>query len=265
MLLLFIIILALRSSKINRGGAIINCTIIIVLAKHRILEIMDYLEASIMKRLFFIVAVCVFVATPALADMVYWADWTSAGSSTATGSIALPGETISVDFSGTIAFSQTTGGTDWWAGGNPTAAYTSAEVENAPSPTNDIISLNAASINTLTFSTAVINPVMAILSQGQPNLAVTYAFDQPFAVRSEGPGWWGDGWYIHSGNDLTGYEFHGVIQFLGTYDTISWTNSPNEYWHGFTVAAPAVVPVPGAVLLGILGLGAAGLKLRKHT
>jgi len=33
----------------------------------------------------------------------------------------------------------------------------------------------------------------------------------------------------------------------------------------FDNLAVANVPVPGAVLLGFLGLGAAGLKLRKHA
>lgn len=220
-----------------------------------------------MKTLTLVVAVCAFTAMPVKADFVYWTDWTSAGSSSAAGSITLPGETIAVRYTGTISFSQIGNATDtpWWTGnGTDPAAYTSPEVSNGPTST-DIIALNYPTTNTITFSKAVINPAMAILSQGRVNLPVTYSFDQSFAVRSEGRGWWGDGSYVQVGNDLTGYELHGVIQFLGTFDTISWTNSPSEYWHGFTVAAPATVPVPGAVLLGLLGLGAAGARLRKRS
>lgn len=39
----------------------------------------------------------------------------------------------------------------------------------------------------------------------------------------------------------------------------------NDYWGAWVVSDHAVVPVPGAVLLGILGLGAVGIKLHKYA
>lgn len=43
-----------------------------------------------------------------------------------------------------------------------------------------------------------------------------------------------------------------------------WVKAPGYYHLNFT-GVDNVVPVPGAVLLGMLGLGAAGIKLRKYS
>jgi len=49
----------------------------------------------------------------------------------------------------------------------------------------------------------------------------------------------------------------------GLFDTAVFQS--NQYAFEFDNLAVGTVPVPGAVLLGILGLGAVGVKLRKHA
>ena len=51
---------------------------------------------------------------------------------------------------------------------------------------------------------------------------------------------------------------YGVV--VGTF-----AEATDEFTNGTVPATSQPVPVPGAVLLGILGLGAAGLKLRKFA
>ena len=75
--------------------------------------------------------------------------------------------------------------------------------------------------------------------------------------------WWG----AADGPGYVGYfdgAWHG--SWFGSGDNI-WNESPVDYYPYLTGPYPGgqVVPVPGAVLLGILGLSVAGIKLRKHA
>lgn len=152
-------------------------------------------------------------------------------------------------------------GINYFTEGTPAPYTGNALIDNAPTPA-EMLALNVSTTNTVTFGQALINPIMAIVSMGQLGLPVSYDFDAPFTVLSEGRGYWGDGWYeTFDGDILKGYELHAAIQFGETLDSISWTNSPNEYWHGFTFGIPAEsapVPEPGTLLLlaaGLIGLG----------
>lgn len=206
----------------------------------------------------------VLSAQSAGADVVSWTDWTSATVGTpgsAAGSIG----SIGVRYSGEVAFAQLGSGTNYWTEGSPAPYTGNAVVSNAPTAAEMIALASPYSFNTLTFSQIVTNPIMAIVSQGQPGFAVTYDFNTPFTVLSEGRGYWGDGSYILGAGDvLTGSELHAVIQFTGSVSSISWSNVPYEYWHGFTVGLTSV-PEPGTLfLLGLGMVGIAGLK-RKFT
>jgi hypothetical protein len=86
-------------------------------------------------------------------------------------------------------------------------------------------------------SAAIKDPIMSIVSLGQPNVPTTYDFDSPFTIVSQGPGYWGGTSTSLTelpGDILRGTEGHGTIQFLGTFSTFSWTVPTPESWHGFT-------------------------------
>lgn len=214
-------------------------------------------------------AVCLLSLTgTSQAVLINWTDWASAvtgASGNASGTIS---GGINVSYTGDITFAQTSGGTNWWTEGAPAPYTGNAVVDNAPSA-SDIIALSRAGItNTLSFSTPLVDPVMAFVSIGRSYMGVSYNFDAPFTLLSEGQGWWGDGWWQQTGNSLTGYEAHGVIQFNGTFSSISWDNSPTEYWHGITIGSTGAAPVPepGTVLLlgsGLLGVVALRKKIKK--
>jgi hypothetical protein len=208
-----------------------------------------------------------FALAPGVAGAVpiQWADWTSSDLSSAQGSVG----GVGVTFRGTLQFaqlgygSQVGGGasstTDYWLEYSPAPYTGNAVVDNRP-PGYELLAFNNASTNVLTFNAPVVNPLMAIVSQGQQNVPVTYDFDTPFTLLSEGKGFWGDGSYLLGPGDvLTGYELHGVIQFQGTVSQISWT-STQENWHGFTVGT--AVPEPGTLLL--IGSGLLGLVARRR-
>lgn len=218
---------------------------------------------------FLALAAFLFAGSQAQAAVVNWTDWTASDLASASGTIG----GIDVDFSGTLKFAQldpstTVGSTttiNYWTEGSPAPYTGNSVVDNAPTP-NELLAFNAASSNTLTFSSAVLNPVMALVSLGRPSSVVTYDFDSPFTVLSEGEGYWGDGTYtLGAGDVLNGYELHAVIQFSGLISQINWTSTAED-WHGFTVGVP--VPLPAALPLfgtGLAVLGMFGWRRRQRS
>jgi hypothetical protein len=207
----------------------------------------------------------------AIVDWAAWSTATVGNPGSASGTIGA----ISVTYTGEVVSSTQTGGADYnyWAY-NP-ASYISATVENAP-PTGDMITLSGgnSTVNTISFSSLVTDPVLAIASMGQWNIDVTYYFDQVFTILSDGTGYWG-GPNTLSGSGtsvLDGLEGNGTIQFLGTFSSISWTTGvTGEFYQGFTVGVPQgdnPVPLPGAVWLlgsGLVGLGFLRRKSHRST
>jgi hypothetical protein len=208
-------------------------------------------------------------ASQATAGPITWVDWTAAtvgNAGSASGSFNLGAGSITVSYSGDVSgATQTAGGNNYWL---PDAPYLSATISNSPSPNRDIITIDSANggaWNTLTFSTPVLNPVMALVSLGQPGYSVFYTFDQSYTLLSSGTGYWGGGnpsLFQQSATVLRGEEGHGAIQFSGYVSTISWQTSPDENWHGFTVGA-APVPEPASMTLVCAGLGLLAARARQ--
>lgn len=196
-----------------------------------------------------------------------YVDWTEANvaEGTASGTITLPDDsTVTVTFTatredgepGTLYGAQVEPGTNYWS---PSEPYVSAEVENAP-PDTDILQLSGGLNETyeVTLSEPIKDPVMAIVSLGQPSLQTTYDFDAPFTIVSQGAGYWGGSptsLVALDGDVLEGSEGHGTIRFVGTFSTFSWTVPTPESWHGFTFAIRTTeriepTPDPGAAGAG---------------
>ena len=194
------------------------------------------------------------VGSTAQAATITWANWTS----NTTGTDGAVGLTYAGELAG---YSLTPSYT-------PVTSFQGNGVDNAPAATDDSILLTGGSdqIDTVTFASPVTNPVFAIWSLGQNNDPTSFHFlnSPTFSIAAGGPtAQYGGLSITQSGDDVTGVEGNGLLQFVGTYSSISWQNPSHEYYYAFTVGTPGV-PEPASWALMIGGFGAAGVAMRRR-
>jgi hypothetical protein len=203
-------------------------------------------------------------AAPASA-VTTWTDWTSATAG-APGSASGSLGGVAVSYSGELDSAVINGTSPIWA---PNSSFTGGTVTASPSTVGDAIFLNGsfAGTNTITFASPVVNPVFAIWSLGQPGLEASFNFNATPTFEAGGPNSQFGGLPITvSGNSVNGREGNGVVQFTGTFSSLSWTNT-FENFYGFTVGLngpSGTTPVPEPSTIALVGIGLAGIGLARR-
>lgn len=191
---------------------------------------------------------------------------------TVSGTITLGGSTVNVTYSGDVASqTQVSGSTGINYFGASPSSYIGGPAGNAPGADNTIIALDeqASFTNTITFSSAVVNPIIDVMSLGNYATPVSYTFSGTPVIVASGGGIWGGSAAALSvnGNTVTGTEGYGAIEFVGTFTSLSFTTTGGESWNGITVGAQvpaAVTPEPSSLLLGLGALGIAVPFVRRR-
>jgi hypothetical protein len=182
------------------------------------------------------------------ANTVCWASWAaySVGTpGTATGTIATPSGNVDVTYSGEVAIQSTLGaGINWFT---PVSTYTCATVTDPPGAGSVFQVGGTALVDTLTFSRPLTNPVFAIVSLGdsissENGVYQFGAYGEAFTILRDGPGSMaGSGILTDVDGGLVGDDGDGLVQLMGTYTTIRWTDPIAESGggHAFTIGVPA--------------------------
>ena len=199
--------------------------------------------------------------------LTVWTNWTSATAGTpgsATGTLS--GDTVT--YAGPVMSNTITNGgfAAVWA---PITSFVGGTSTASPATVGDIITLSSSpNTATVSFSAPITNPVFAIWSLGAPSVPATFTFDETPTFEVGGPNVsFGGSAITVSGNTVSGREGNGVVQFTGTFSSISWTSTFESYY-GFTVGengAVSPVPEPSTWALMALGLAGVGFVARRRS
>jgi hypothetical protein len=197
-----------------------------------------------------------------------WTDWTSATNSTGTnGNGAASGTVggVGVSYAGELIGSVTNGTSTIWS---PNSSFISGTVTASPSVVGDDLRLDGGftGTNTITFASPVTNPLFAIWSLGS-SIEASFTFNATPTFEAGGPNsQFGGGPIVVNGNTVSGHEGNGVVQFTGTFSSISWTDTP-EFFYAFTVGVngpTSAVPEPTSLALLASGVAALAWCRRKR-
>ncbi len=210
-------------------------------------------------RVAFLAGAVWFIVPPAQAATL-WTDWSAATTTgaaalnTVSGSLSLGGAPVTVTYRGATDAVQLSGA-DWWTVAGTPDPYAAT---GAPDQ-HDIIRLIGGDTSRyqVSFSTTVVDPVIALLSVGDRIHQTDYVFDQRPTLLSSGSGWWGgcSGCLFVTDHTVSDLEGHGVVQFKGAFTQLSWSVPQAENWHGFTVGAASVAAVSEPSVTALLACG----------
>jgi hypothetical protein len=96
---------------------------------------------------------------------------------------------------------------------------------------------------------------MEVSASGSPTAATIFSFDTTGKTRSD-MGWTSMQWSFVAGASSTTLRFMSTVVYPGDPSNVGW---------GPALDNVSVVPLPAAVLLGMIGLSVAGVKLRKRA
>jgi hypothetical protein len=194
-----------------------------------------------------------------------WTNWTSGTvgtGSSGSASGALGG--VGVSYSGEMECLNCYA-SNW----SPAATWEGGPVTDAP-PDNSGVQLFGGSYggatDTITFSSPVTDPVIAIVSLGQNGIQAQFDFTtSAFSLAGGGPSsTWGGQALTRVGDIVYGEEGNGLVLFHGTYSSISWTNPVQEGYYAFTVGSAVPEPSTWAMMgFGFAGLAFAGFRSRR--
>jgi hypothetical protein len=187
-----------------------------------------------------------------LAAPVNWNFWTF----NQTGFLPVGSQNITVTYS-TVDFHNVLLGYPSW---NPASTWADGTIlSNGLTQTNNIMQIfgGTPTVNTLSFSQPVIDPVLAIFSLGsaiQGPASFVFTGLNPLNIVGGPSAEFGGNALSLSGVTVSGVEGNGSIQFLGAYSSISWTNPQFEDYYGFNVGVLGLVPEPSSLTVAIVSL-----------